>query len=117
MTIAATVPSLVLSLVGFAVFGVGVAALAPVAFTLAGDVGGAQPSWAIARVAGFGYAGVLTSPAAIGQIAGRVGFVVAFLLSASLLLVDHSRVLGGAQDAAKSRPIAITGSRPIVGRA
>jgi MFS family permease len=87
MTIAATVPQLVVSLLGFALFGVGVAALAPVAFTLAGEVGGAQPSWAIARVAGFGYAGVLTSPAAIGQVAGRVGFVVAFLLSASLLLV------------------------------
>jgi fucose permease len=87
MTIAATVPQLVVSLLGFALFGVGVAALAPVAFTLAGEVGGAQPSWAIARVAGFGYAGVLTSPAAIGQVAGRVGFVVAYLLSASLLLV------------------------------
>jgi MFS family permease len=87
MTIAATVPQIVVSLLGFALFGVGVAALAPVAFTLAGEVGGAQPSWAIARVAGFGYAGVLTSPAAIGQVAGRVGFVAAYLLSASLLLV------------------------------
>jgi hypothetical protein len=87
MTIAATVPQLAVSLLGFALFGVGVAALAPVAFTLAGEVGGAQPSWAIARVAGFGYAGVLTSPAAIGQIAGRVGFVAAYLLSASLLLI------------------------------
>jgi fucose permease len=87
MTIAATVPQLAVSLLGFVLFGVGAAALAPVAFTLAGDVGGTQPSWAIARVAGFGYAGVLTSPAAIGQIAGRVGFVVAFLLSASLLLI------------------------------
>jgi predicted MFS family arabinose efflux permease len=87
MTIAATVPQLVVSLLGFGLFGVGVAALAPVAFTLAGDVGGAQPSWAIARVAAFGYVGVLTSPAAIGQIAGRVGFVEAFLLAASLLLI------------------------------
>jgi fucose permease len=87
MTIAATVPQLVVSLLGFALFGVGVAVLAPVGFSLAGEVGGAQPSWAIARVAGCGYAGVLTSPAAIGQIASRVGFVVAFLLSASLLLI------------------------------
>lgn len=86
-TIAATVPQLIVSLLGFVLFGVGVAVLAPVAFTLAGDIGGAQPSRAIARVTGFGYAGLLTSPAAIGQIAGRVGFVVAFLLSASLLLI------------------------------
>jgi MFS family permease len=87
LTLAATMPTLALALVGFAVFGVGAAAIAPVAFTLAGDVGGARPEWAVARVAAFGYAGLLSSPAAIGQIAGRLGFVVAFLIPAALLLV------------------------------
>jgi predicted MFS family arabinose efflux permease len=87
MVIAATVPLIAVSLVGFIVFGVGAATLVPVAFTLAGEVGGARPSWAIARVAGFGYAGLIMSPAVIGQIAGRVGFVPAYLVSGALLLL------------------------------
>jgi MFS family permease len=99
MTLAATMPTPAWSLVGFAVFGLGAATVAPVAFTLAGDVGGARPAWAIARVAAYGYARLLSSPAAVGQISGRLGFVVAFLIPDALLLavVPASTVVSRAE--------------------
>jgi hypothetical protein len=86
LALAVTARSIALSILGFGIFGVGTATIVPIAFTLAGNVAGTRPSWAISRVAGFGYAGLLSSPAIIGFVAGAAGLSAALLIPAVLLL-------------------------------
>ncbi|MGK5546341.1 MFS transporter [Streptomyces sp. URMC 127] len=64
---------------GFALIGVGVAVVVPLAFAAAGRSGPA-PSQAIAGVATITYTSGLVAPAAIGQIAAASSLVTSFVL-------------------------------------
>ncbi|NIH82748.1 MFS transporter [Amycolatopsis viridis] len=78
------VPVPVAGLLGFAVVGIGVAGIVPVAWSAAGRAQSDAPGRAVAAVAACGYAGFLIEPAIIGALAGWVGLRWA-LLSAVLV--------------------------------
>jgi hypothetical protein len=74
-------------LVGFALWGAGLAALVPVAFRAAGSVPGIPSAVGIAAVTTVGYSGFLIGPPTIGLIAEAVGLRLALVLVLGLLLL------------------------------
>ena len=75
-----------LSLVGFAVVGLGLANIIPIAFTAAGNRPGISSSTGIAAVASIGYAGFLASPPVIGLLAEVTSLRTAFASILALLI-------------------------------
>jgi MFS family permease len=73
-------PTFVLTLVGWAVFGLGLAGVVPQLFTAAGNISSTGQSIILSRVVGAGYVGQLAGPALIGLLAGWVGLNLAFVL-------------------------------------
>ncbi|WP_322092610.1 MFS transporter [Paraburkholderia bannensis] len=80
-------PSASLSILGFAIMGVGCANVVPILYSVSGAQKAMPPEHAIAATATLGYAGTLTGPAGIGFIAHSVGLPVAFGILAALLAV------------------------------
>jgi MFS transporter len=83
-----------LAIAGFAVAGIGMAGLFPVAITAAGRTPGVPAATAIAAVATLGYLGFLAGPPAIGmaaQAAGlRVGLGLVAALGVAVMLLARS---------------------------
>ncbi|MEM7385787.1 MAG: MFS transporter [Verrucomicrobiota bacterium] len=75
-----------LALVGFALVGLGLANLIPIAFTAAGNFPGVPSSVGIAGVASIGYAGFLASPPFVGLLAEATSLRLAFVTLIVLLL-------------------------------
>lgn len=79
-TLVVFAPSPVLALLGFALVGIGVCAVTPLAMSLAGAAGGAQTERAIAAASTFGYSGLLLGPVVIGIVSAaasmRIGYAV-----------------------------------------
>ncbi len=73
-------PVFLLTLVGWAVFGLGLAGVVPQLFTAAGNISATQQSIVLSRVVGAGYVGQLAGPALVGLVAGWVGLNLAFAL-------------------------------------
>ncbi|HEY5847599.1 MAG TPA: MFS transporter [Microlunatus sp.] len=69
-----------LTLVGWAVFGLGLAGVVPQLFTAAGNISSTNQSIILSRVVGAGYVGQLAGPALVGVVAGWVGLNLAFAL-------------------------------------
>jgi MFS family permease len=90
-------PSVPLALTGFALIGLGVAVVVPLAFAAAGR-SGPNPSQAIAGVATITYTSGLIAPSAIGAVADATSLVVSFGLVTVLAfgLVVGAQVLRGA---------------------
>lgn len=97
MTIAVLAPAPAVAIAGYGVLGLGVATIVPIAFTLGGNMAGVPPAWGISRVTTLGYAGLFSSPPAIGFVAQGTGLAVALAIPAALLLLvaPLSRVTGG----------------------
>jgi fucose permease len=87
MFVAVLAPSAAVAIAGYAVLGLGVATIVPIAFTLAGCTAGVPPAWAISRVTTLGYAGLFISPPVIGLVAQGSGLAVALTIPAVLLLM------------------------------
>jgi fucose permease len=79
MTAALIMPGLVLSVLGFTLFGLGLANMIPILFGAAGRVRGMTPGVGIAAVATTGYAGLLAGPPLIGMTAELVGLRLALV--------------------------------------
>jgi MFS family permease len=75
------------ALVGFVVFGLGLSSTFPLLLSAAGSADPQRPSSAIAKVAGFGYAGMLGGPVLIGGLASALGLPAALAVPAVLALV------------------------------
>ncbi len=73
-------PVFPLTLVGWAVFGLGLAGVVPQLFTAAGNISPTHQSIVLSRVVGAGYVGHLAGPALVGVLAGWVGLNLAFAL-------------------------------------
>lgn len=73
-------PVFALTLVGWAIFGLGLAGVVPQLFTAAGNISATQQSIVLSRVVGAGYVGQLAGPALVGVVAGWVGLNLAFAL-------------------------------------
>ena len=87
MVIAALAPNAELAIVGFALCGIGISNMVPIAFSAAGNIPGLQPGIGISVVTTMGYSGMLVAPSAIGFAAEHVGFSPVLLALPVLLLV------------------------------
>ena len=79
-------PDLAAGLAGFALLGVGVALVIPLAFASAGRIGPHSGS-SIAGVAGVAYASGLAAPGVIGGIAAAFSLTASFCLVAGLVAI------------------------------
>ncbi len=74
------------AIAGFTLFGAGLSCTFPLMLSAAGNADPLRPSHGIARVAGFGYIGMLGGPVLIGALAGQVGLHTALLVPVLLSL-------------------------------
>ncbi|MEU6174569.1 MFS transporter [Streptantibioticus parmotrematis] len=72
------------AIAGFTLFGAGVALVAPVTFSAAGNLPGTPSASAISRVTGIGYLGFLAGPPVIGFTAQAAGLRGALAIPAAL---------------------------------
>ncbi|MFK4089118.1 MFS transporter [Kribbella sp. NPDC020789] len=80
MAIVIVSPWVVLGLVGWALFGIGLAGGVPQLFTAAGNLDPRAAGALMARVVGLGYVGLLAGPALIGGLAHWMPLNLAFIL-------------------------------------
>ena len=71
---------------GFAVGGLGLANIVPVAFATAGNLSGVPSGTALSIATAFGYSGILLAPSVLGWMGGTTGFATVYLLVAALPL-------------------------------
>jgi len=86
LIIVATAGGTPMVVAGFAIMGIGIANIVPIAFSAAGNVPGLRPGMGLSIVSALGYSGILVAPSAIGFVAEHTGFPTVFA-SLSLLLV------------------------------
>ncbi|MGW6277401.1 MFS transporter [Kribbella sp. NPDC055071] len=87
LTVVIVVPSVPVALVGWAVFGLGLAGGVPQLFTAAGNLDPASAGALMARVVGLGYVGLLAGPALIGGLAHWMPLNIAFILPVVLCVL------------------------------
>ena len=87
MLTAALAPSAELAILGFALCGIGISNMVPIAFSAAGNIPGLQPGIGISVVTTLGYSGMLVAPSAIGFAAEHIGFSPVLMALPALLLV------------------------------
>jgi MFS family permease len=85
IVIAATAPAVAIT--GFAVVGLGVAAIVPVAWSVAAQKEPAAPGRAIAAVATCGYLGFLVGPVLVGALASAIGLHAAVAAAGAVTVV------------------------------
>ncbi|MCR8900185.1 MFS transporter [Gordonia sp. GONU] len=87
MAIAIVSPVPALAVVGWAVFGVGLAGLIPQIFTAAGNLTDSAGGRTISVVVGCGYLGMLAGPAVVGFISSRTSLNTGLLAALAALLL------------------------------
>ena len=87
MLTAALAPNAEIAILGFALCGIGISNMVPIAFSAAGNIPGLQPGIAISVVTTLGYSGMLVAPSAIGFAAEHIGFSPVLMALPVLLLV------------------------------
>ena len=87
LTVVAFSPWIWMTLVGWAIFGLGLSGCVPQLFSAAGHTDPAAAGANVSRVAGLGYLGMLAGPALIGWMTRLMGLNHTFLLPALLLVV------------------------------
>lgn len=80
-------PSLPLTLVGWALFGLGLSGAVPQIFTAAGNLDSGSPGANMSRVVGLGYLGFLAGPACIGWVSEATSLTVAMTVPLVCVLV------------------------------
>ncbi len=83
----ATSPLLVI--IGFAIAGLGLSNIVPIAFAAAGNLPGLAPGIGLSLTTTIGYSGVLVAPAILGYIAEYTGFALLFSSLAAFLLAVY----------------------------
>lgn len=71
-------PAFALTLLGWAIFGLGLSGVVPQIFTAAGNISSTNQSILLSRVVGAGYVGHLAGPALVGALGGWIGLNLAF---------------------------------------
>ncbi|MDX0595301.1 MFS transporter [Sinorhizobium medicae] len=96
MVLAGLAPNAVLAILGFALAGVGISNMVPIAFSAAGNMPGLQPGIGLSVATTMGYSGMLFAPSLIGFIAEHSGFAIVFacvpVLFIVVLLLSHHAV-------------------------
>jgi MFS family permease len=103
MAIALTAPGLVLSVLGFTLFGLGLANMIPILFGAAGRARGMAPGLGIAAVATTGYAGLLAGPPLIGITAEFAGlrFALMTIICGVLAIAVFAEIVRSSPDEGK----------------
>ncbi|WP_312419641.1 MFS transporter [Shinella sp.] len=87
MIIAGTAPHGYVAVLGFALCGVGISNMVPIAFSAAGNLPGYAQGVALSVATVMGYSGSLFAPSVIGFIAEHTGFAIIFALLPVLFIV------------------------------
>lgn len=82
--------TLALTLLGWLLFGLGLAGGVPQVFTAAGAVGGRPSGRVLARVVGIGYVAMLAGPATIGWVADWTSLTAALLIPLCAMVICAS---------------------------
>ncbi|WP_417581597.1 MFS transporter [Pelagibacterium sp.] len=90
MMLAALAPAPEVAILGFAIAGIGISNIVPIAFSAAGNLPGVPPGIGLSIVTVLGYSGILVAPSAIGFIAERTGFSPVLMGTAALVVVTLS---------------------------
>lgn len=80
-------PGLAAALVGFALLGIGLSNIVPIAFSAAGNVEGLKAGTGLSMATSIGYSGILIAPSFIGFIAEHTGFAIVYAGLAALLVL------------------------------
>jgi fucose permease len=76
-----------LVIAAFAVSGIGIANMVPIAFSAAGNQPGLSPGAGISLVTLMGYSGILVAPSSIGFVAEHIGFRSTYVTLALFLVI------------------------------
>lgn len=102
MVTAGLAPNAYVAVVGFAICGVGISNMVPIAFSAAGNLPGFAQGVALSVATVMGYSGSLFAPSIIGFIAEHTGFAIIFALLPVLfivvLLLSHHAVHADVRD-------------------
>jgi predicted MFS family arabinose efflux permease len=86
LLLAGLAPGPGLAAAGFALAGVGIANVVPIAFSAAGNLPGLPPGIGLSMVTFIGYSSILIAPPLIGVVAARTGLATVFVAAAALFL-------------------------------
>ncbi|MCA1441850.1 MFS transporter [Ensifer sp. IC4062] len=96
IVVAGLAPNAWAAILGFAVAGIGISNMVPIAFSAAGNMPGLQPGIGLSVATFMGYSGMLFAPSLIGFIAEHTGFAIIFtsvpVLFIVVLLLSHHAV-------------------------
>ena len=87
MLIAGFAPNAAVATIGFAIAGIGISNMVPIAFSAAGNLPGMAPGIGLSVVTTMGYSGILFAPSIIGFISEYTGFAAIFAALPLLFLV------------------------------
>ncbi|MVA96441.1 MFS transporter [Nitratireductor sp. CAU 1489] len=87
MMVAAWSPDPALAIVAFALSGLGIANMVPIAFSAAGNQDDISAGAGLSTVTSMGYAGLLVAPSVIGFIGEHTGFAPIFAVLSGLLVL------------------------------
>ena len=79
LLISGAAPNATIAIVGFALAGIGISNMVPIAFSAAGNIPGLAPGVGMSVVTTMGYSGILVTPSLIGFVAQYSGLAVVFL--------------------------------------
>ncbi|KQV35698.1 MULTISPECIES: MFS transporter [unclassified Rhizobium] len=96
LLLAGLAPNAPLAILGFALAGIGISNMVPIAFSAAGNMPGLAPGIGLSVATFMGYSGMLFAPSLIGFVAEHTGFSVIFtcvpILFIVVLLLSHHAV-------------------------
>ncbi|WVT73106.1 MFS transporter [Sinorhizobium chiapasense] len=96
MILAGMAPNAYIAILGFAIAGIGISNMVPIAFSAAGNMPGLQPGIGLSVATFMGYSGMLFAPSVIGFVAEHTGFAIVFtsvpVLFIVVLLLSHNAV-------------------------
>lgn len=80
-------PNIGVAIVGFALAGIGISNMVPIAFSAAGNLPGMAPGVGLSVVTTLGYSGILVAPSLIGFVAAHTGLGPIYAVLSGLLVV------------------------------
>ncbi|OBZ94246.1 membrane protein [Pararhizobium polonicum] len=87
LVLAGLAPNAPLAILGFALAGVGISNMVPIAFSAAGNMPGLAPGIGLSVATFMGYSGMLFAPSLIGFVAEHTGFAIIFTSVPILFIV------------------------------
>lgn len=87
LVVSGLAPDATTAILGFALAGIGISNMVPIAFSAAGNMPGLAPGVGMSVVTTMGYSGILVAPSLIGFVAQHTGLAIIFLALPALHVV------------------------------